>query len=93
MERAAITARSGRVLLELPGAAKPRPAATSPPLPDSADVMTDSEVRAIERDNTLRALERTGWKLAGLGGAADLLGVKPSTLASRIKKMGLAKGP
>ncbi len=91
MERAAITSRSGRLLLELPGAPSAHAAGLSRPLPDDTDVLTDGDVRAIERDNTLRVLERTGWKLAGPGGAAELLGIKPSTLTSRIKKMGLAK--
>ena len=34
-------------------------------------------------------LEKTGWKIQGPDGAAELLGVKPTTLISRIKKMGL----
>ena len=44
-----------------------------------------------ERQNLLAALERTGWKIYGSGGAAELLGIKPSTLASRLKKLGIAK--
>jgi len=36
-------------------------------------------------------LEKTGWKIKGPHGAAELLGVKPTTLLSRIKKMGLRR--
>ena len=44
-----------------------------------------------ERDNLLVVLEKTGWKIKGADGAAELLGVKPTTLLSRIKKMGLRR--
>jgi len=60
---------------------------------DAADgVVPDAELRRREKANVLAALEQTGWKIYGPGGAAELLGVKPTTLASRIRKMGLWKG-
>jgi transcriptional regulator with GAF, ATPase, and Fis domain len=37
------------------------------------------------------ALTRTDWKIHGPGGTAELLGVKPTTLISRIKKLGLKR--
>jgi len=37
------------------------------------------------------ALKRTKWKLSGEGGAAELPGIKPTTLASRMKKMGIER--
>ncbi len=43
------------------------------------------------RANLLAALKESNWRVYGADGAAALLGVKPSTLASRIKKMGLEK--
>ena len=46
-------------------------------------------MRQRERDNILVALAQTNWKIYGTDGAANLLGVKPTTLASRIKKLGL----
>ena len=44
-------------------------------------------MRQRERKNILAALKHTGWKLSGDGGAAELLGIKPTTLASRMKSM------
>ena len=44
-----------------------------------------------ERENLRAALEQTGWKIYGPRGAAELLGLKPTTLASRMKKMGLQR--
>ncbi|MBZ0231027.1 MAG: hypothetical protein K8M05_01630, partial [Deltaproteobacteria bacterium] len=43
----------------------------------------------LERDNIARALARTAGKVSGAGGAAELLGMNPSTLASRIRALGL----
>jgi transcriptional regulator with GAF, ATPase, and Fis domain len=37
------------------------------------------------------ALNKSDWKIRGAGGAAELLGVKPTTLISRIKKNGLKR--
>ena len=44
-----------------------------------------------ERDNILAVLKKSGWKIKGADGAAELLGVKPTTLLSRMKKMGLKR--
>src|SRR5712671_561882 len=44
-----------------------------------------------ERDHILRALERCGWRIRGANAAAEQLGVKPTTLESRIKKLGLVQ--
>jgi transcriptional regulator with GAF, ATPase, and Fis domain len=54
-------------------------------------VITEIELRDYERKNLLAALVQSRWKVHGPGGAAELLGVKPTTLISRIKKMGLKK--
>jgi transcriptional regulator with GAF, ATPase, and Fis domain len=44
-----------------------------------------------EKINIEKALQATDWKIYGPGGAAELLGIKPTTLLSRIKKMGISK--
>ena len=48
-------------------------------------------LRAAERDHILRALEATNWVLAGPGGAAARLGMKRTTLQSKMRKLGVAK--
>jgi len=53
--------------------------------------LTETEMRRYERDNLASVLEKTDWKIKGADGAAELLGVKPGTLTSRIKKMGLKR--
>jgi formate hydrogenlyase transcriptional activator len=49
------------------------------------------DLESVERSNILRALEESDWKVKGEGNAASRLGLKPSTLRSRMKKLGIAK--
>jgi PAS domain S-box-containing protein len=49
------------------------------------EVLTEKDMREIQRKNIVRALEQANWKVSGKGGAAELLGVKPTTLADRIR--------
>jgi len=49
-------------------------------------------LKEMERRFILDALGKTNWKIYGPGGTAELLGINYSTLYSRIKKLGLAKG-
>jgi transcriptional regulator with GAF, ATPase, and Fis domain len=53
--------------------------------------MPAAEVRRLERENILAALSQSGGRIRGPGGAAELLGLKPTTLASRIKALGIGK--
>ena len=89
LERAVITANAGRLRFDLPTDAqpkKPSPADTPPSTQETA-ILTDDAMRRRERENLLAALRQTKWKISGEGGAAELLGIKPTTLASRMKKM------
>jgi PAS domain S-box-containing protein len=90
IERAVITSRSGELNLDaaLPPSAQARsetPASRG--APESSSIHTARELREIERNNILRALEKTGWRIAGNDGAAKLLGMPPSTLSSRIRAL------
>ncbi len=55
------------------------------------EILTDEDMRLRARANIESALKQTDWKNYGTGGAAELLGIKPTTLLSRIKKMGIGK--
>ncbi|MBS1791275.1 MAG: sigma 54-interacting transcriptional regulator [Acidobacteria bacterium] len=56
-----------------------------------AAFVSQAEWEAKERANLMAALEAANWKIYGAGGAAELLGVKPTTLASRLKSLGIKK--
>ncbi len=59
----------------------------------SREILTYEDLRKLEKENILNALHQTNWKVSGPGGAAELLGVKPTTLASQIKAFGIRKRP
>jgi transcriptional regulator with GAF, ATPase, and Fis domain len=52
-------------------------------------ILTRSELRALETQTIAAALARTNGRVFGPSGAAALLGMKPTTLASRLKALGL----
>jgi DNA-binding NtrC family response regulator len=98
IERAVILARGGSLEFDLPiqTAGSPLPAAksrtaTEATEADEPEFLTEAELQLRERDNLLRVLTRTNWKIKGPDGAAELLGVKPTTLLSRMDKWGLKK--
>ena len=45
----------------------------------------------VEREHILVVLEETGWRVSGESGAARLLGMKPTTLEARMKKLGITR--
>jgi transcriptional regulator with GAF, ATPase, and Fis domain len=52
-------------------------------------ILSEREMHRLMRQNTVAALRRAHWRISGPGGAATLLGLKPSTLLSRVKRWGL----
>jgi DNA-binding NtrC family response regulator len=72
--------------LDLPmNRALPSPAAAAP---DESPLRTLEE---IEASHIRAVLRHTRGKVYGEGGAAEILGMKPSTLQSRMKKLGVAR--
>jgi transcriptional regulator with GAF, ATPase, and Fis domain len=45
----------------------------------------------VEREHLRQALQLCGWRIRGVGGAAERLGIKPTTLESRLKKLGIKR--
>lgn len=98
IERAVILSRGGVLDFDLPGATSSAPVARSSvrseTSPDSAaqpKFLTEAELQRRERDNLVQVLEAANWKIGGPDGAAELLGVKPTTLLSRMDKWGIKK--
>ncbi len=90
IERAAITAVSDRVTIDIPleTELQATPVKTQQ---ETCIIHTDEAMQNMLKDNMLNALKQTNWRLFGEGGAAELLGMKPTTLASRIKRLNLKK--
>lgn len=86
IEHAAILSRNGRIRIDLPSSGMLH-AATG--RSDPAALLTEDERRERDRSNIVAALQACGGKVFGSGGAAELLQVRPTTLASRIKAFGI----
>ncbi len=54
-------------------------------------ILTSKELIALEKENILKALKQTKWKISGANGAATLLQLPPTTLTSRIKALGIER--
>jgi transcriptional regulator with GAF, ATPase, and Fis domain len=96
IERAFITSRDGRTLnLEraLPEdmARVTAPERIAAPTMSQERIFTDAEIRQLEKDNMVCALTKANWKISSTGGAAELLGVNPNTLSSRMKSLGIER--
>lgn len=59
----------------------------------SRKIISYAELKDLERENVIAALEATNYRIYGTDGAAQLLGVKPTTLASRIKALKIPLRP
>ncbi len=92
IERAVIIARANRLVFDLPQSPQNRNV-----LPQnqfvhaSGTVLTFDDIKQFERENILNALQSANWKIFGETGAAALLGIPPTTLTTRIQRMGLKK--
>ena len=84
IERGAMLAKGGVIRIDLPEPANAHRSANA-----AAQVLTEELRRERDRANILAALEACGGKIFGRGGAAELLDLKPTTLASRIKSLGI----
>ena len=98
IERAVILARGGVLEFDLPITGQAAPVARPNPPSESPagsvaqpKFLTEAELERFERDNLVLALEAANWKISGRDSAAELLGVKPTTLLSRMTKWGLKK--
>jgi PAS domain S-box-containing protein len=92
IERAIILSPGSRLDLEraMPGAVAPRPPVVALAA-DPAPILSAKELESLERANIERALAACGGKISGLNGAAQRLGLAPSTLTSRMKALGIER--
>ena len=97
IERAFVIGRArGKFSVDLgrPEQAKKNPKSTAPKAQSSEPAnsrgfMTAAEFAELERDNLVAAMEAARWKISGIDGAAALLGMKASTLSSRLKALNI----
>jgi formate hydrogenlyase transcriptional activator len=61
------------------------------PVPGSFETAATQDLQDMERRHILAVLEKTGWRLSGDGGAAEVLGLKRTTLHTKMKKLGIKR--
>jgi hydrogenase-4 transcriptional activator len=90
VERAVIKEHFGALEFDLPSR-DDQPTPTDEHLPSNAkvEIIPIEEMNRRHRDNLLAALRHCHGRIYGAGGAADLLGIRPTTLTARVKKLGL----
>jgi PAS domain S-box-containing protein len=84
LERAAIISKGGKLVLDLAGSGGQGSGA-------GEAVCTEEEMERRVRNNILQALRDCGGTVAGPRGAAALLGIRPTTLYSRLRKYGISR--
>jgi len=92
IERAVILSKGKRLRLDLAlqHGIQPAPAALVT-VEDQPDLLTHAALRDIEKNNMLKALDLSHWKISGPSGAAALVGLKPSTFTYRMKILNIAR--
>jgi transcriptional regulator with GAF, ATPase, and Fis domain len=88
IDRAVITAKQGKLEFHI-GDERGFPISRRTDTASAGALLTDQAIRELEISNLRAALERADGRIYGAGGAAELLGMKPTTLASRIERLGL----
>jgi len=94
IERAVILSKGNVLRLDLPVPQAALATASSRLSLDDASeqpVLSDRQMKALQKQNTVAALRQSNWRVSGKHGAAELLGVRPTTLADRIKTLGIKK--
>ena len=84
IERGAIVSQSDKLQIEIHGQVVPGTVPTSA-------LLTEADVEQIRRTNIIACMKEADGRVSGKNGAAALLGIKPTTLYSRLKKLGLSE--
>ncbi len=83
IERSAIVSQTEKLMVDIhnPAAAVVRSTST---------LLTEADIEQIRIANTIACMKEAGGRVSGRGGAAALLGIRPTTLYSRLNKLGLS---
>jgi transcriptional regulator with GAF, ATPase, and Fis domain len=94
IERAVILSKGHTLRLDLSmpqNHSVPADAKESQNRKDDDQILTDKQMSELQKSNIIAALKVTKWKVSGKDGAAELLGVRPTTLYDRMKAFNIKK--
>ena len=78
IEHAMILSKGKTLHVEVPGRA-------------SSETVAAGNLEDMERSHIVAVLDKTGWRLVGQGSAAEVLGLKRTTLQAKMKKLGIKR--
>lgn len=91
IERSVIISQKGRLKFDLPKTRIDKNTVIDTGWDKNQKILSFEEIKLFDQENILNALKKTGWKVFGKDGAAQLLGTPPTTLLSRMKKLNIRK--
>ncbi|MEX2497073.1 MAG: sigma-54-dependent Fis family transcriptional regulator [Woeseia sp.] len=99
IERAVILSQGSVLRLDLslpessasPGSPGGKQGAACETEPRGDVVLTEKEFKDLQKKNILAALKQADWKVSGKSGAAELLGIRPTTLTDRMRSLGIRR--
>ncbi|MGY9045687.1 hypothetical protein P775_00985 [Puniceibacterium antarcticum] len=83
IERSAIVSHGGKLVVDIQNP-------SAPSLRSASTLLTEADIEQIRIANMIACLKETGGRVSGADGAAALMGIRPTTLYSRIHKLGLS---
>jgi PAS domain S-box-containing protein len=84
IERSAIVSHAGKLTVDIQNPA-------APVVRNTAALLTEADIDQIRIANTIACMKEAGGRVSGPDGAASLLGIRPTTLYSRLQKLGLTE--
>jgi formate hydrogenlyase transcriptional activator len=91
IERAMIVTQCPVLHIEMPATGTGIPIVPAAPLRGEDQALYGLTLEEIQRRHILAVLQKTGWRVSGKRGAAAILGLKPTTLESRMAKFGIKR--
>ncbi len=83
IERGAIVSQAGKLIVDLQSA-------VAPVVRNTSTLLSEADIEQLRTANLIACMTETGGRVSGSGGAAELLGLRPTTLYSRLQKLGLS---
>lgn len=93
VERAIILANCHRLNFTMPQVLNRMIVTETQEATEAKPILTYQDLKNLERENIIKDLQKSSYKIYGIGGAAEILGSKPTTLISRIKALQIPTRP
>ena len=87
IERAVILSHGKELRLDLSLPSTKAASGEAPAVVTDSQVLTEAEVKALQKRNMVAALKQANWRVSGKNGAAELLGIRPTTLAIVLRRL------